>query len=106
MKMVLRMPFLPLSDADMGFAEQLGWRSYIMQRPRLLVATRRVEFFDRRGFAAAAVAQEGGPSYYCLKRLAPMQSPHPPHKFGDLANILATNPAAELSKWSAVSLLN
>ncbi len=38
---------------------ELAWRSYIMQRPCLLVAIRRVGIGDRKEFAAAAVVQEG-----------------------------------------------
>ncbi len=47
--MVLGMLFLPLFNADMGFAEQLV--------SCLLAATKRVEFVDRRGFSVAAVDQ-------------------------------------------------
>lgn len=32
------------------------------------------------------------------------EPPHPPHEFGDFANLLAPDCAAELSKWSTVSL--
>ena len=49
------MPSLLLSDANMGFAEQLGSWSYTMQRP--WVATRRFEFINRRVFPVAAVDQ-------------------------------------------------
>ncbi len=57
MEVVLGIPFLSLSGADMGFAEQLVCWSYTMQRPCLLAATRRVEFVDKRGFPVAAVDQ-------------------------------------------------
>ena len=56
MEVVLGMLFLTFSDADIRFAEkELVCWSYTMQRPCLL-ATRRVEIVDRKGFPIAAVA--------------------------------------------------
>lgn len=55
-----------------------------MQRPYFLAATRRVEFVDRREFAAAAVDQ-GGEMFGIYKLLsgrafADSRPPHPPHE--------------------------
>lgn len=58
-KVVLGMPFLPLSDADIRVAEKdFVWRSYTVQRPGRLAATKKVEFVDKREYALATL---GGP---------------------------------------------
>lgn len=55
------MPLLTLSDADIWFAEKdLVWRSYTMERPCLLAATRRVGFVHRMEFAAVALDESKG----------------------------------------------
>ncbi len=55
MEVVLGMSSFILSDADIRVAEKkLVLRSYIMQRPCLLIAIKRVEFDDRCEFAAGA----------------------------------------------------
>lgn len=54
MEVVLGMPFLTLSNADIRFAErELVWRSYTAEKA--LPTTRRVELIDRREFAAVAL---------------------------------------------------
>ena len=55
MKMGFGMPFLPLSNADIGFVERLVWRSYTMQRPCFSAATKRVGFVDKREYAIATL---------------------------------------------------
>ncbi len=55
MEMVLGMPFLSLSNADVKFAEQgkLTWRLYTTAEA--LPTTSRVELIDKREFAKAAL---------------------------------------------------
>ena len=54
MEVVLGMPFLTLSNADIQFAEKEQiWRSYIAEKA--LPTTRRVEFIDKKEFAKAAL---------------------------------------------------
>ncbi len=54
MEMVLRMPFLALSNADFQFgAEKLTWRFYIAAEA--LPTTSRVELIDKREFAKATL---------------------------------------------------
>lgn len=66
-----------------------------MQKPCLLVATRRVEFVDKKKFATAGVAQEVIPFY----ELTCFSDP-------DFANLLDLYSAAEFFKWPAASLWN
>ena len=54
MEVVLGMPFLSLSNADVQFAEKkLTWRTYTTKKA--LPTTRRVEIIDRKEFAKAAL---------------------------------------------------
>ena len=54
LEVVLEMPFLTLSKADVRFAEQeLVWRTYMVAEA--LPTTRRVEIIDKREFAAAVL---------------------------------------------------
>ena len=54
MKVVLGMPFLTLSNADVQFAEkELTWRTYTTKKA--LPTTRRVEIIDWKEFAKAAL---------------------------------------------------
>ena len=54
LEVVLGMPFLTLSKADVRFAErELVWRTYTAAEA--LPTTRRVEIIDKREFAAAAL---------------------------------------------------
>ena len=54
MEVVLGMPFLTLSNADVQFAEKkLTWRTYTTEEA--LPTTRRVEIIDRKEFAKAAL---------------------------------------------------
>ena len=56
-EVVLVMPFLTLSNADIRFAEQeLVWRTY--SAAKVLPMTRRVKINDKKGFAAAALNKE------------------------------------------------
>lgn len=56
MKVVLGMPFLTLSNADIQFAErELAWRTYTAAEA--LPTTRRVEIIDKE-FAAAALNED------------------------------------------------
>ena len=57
MKVVLEMPFLALSNADIQFAEkELIWRSYTADEA--LPTTKRVELIDKKEFAKAALDEE------------------------------------------------
>ncbi len=55
MEVVLGMPFLSLSNADVKFAElgKLIWRSYTAAKA--LLTTSRVELIDKREFAKVAL---------------------------------------------------
>ncbi len=54
---VLGMPFLTMSNADVNFqARDLQWRSYITRE--VLPTTRRVELIEKKEFAAAALDPE------------------------------------------------
>ena len=54
MEVVLGMPFLTLSNADIQFAEkELTWRTYTTEDA--LPTTRRVELIDKKEFAKAAL---------------------------------------------------
>ena len=54
MEVVLGMPFLTLSNADIQFAEkELTWRSYTAAEA--LPTTKRVEIIDKKEFARAAL---------------------------------------------------
>ncbi len=55
MEVVLEMPFLSLSNADIKFAElgKLIWRSYTAAEA--LLTTSRVELIDKKKFAKAAM---------------------------------------------------
>ena len=54
MEVVLGMPFLTLSNADVQFAEkELTWRTYTTEKA--LPTTRRVEIIDRKKFAKTAL---------------------------------------------------
>lgn len=44
MEVVLGMPFLPLSNADIGFAERLDWRSYTSRGHAFWPPPRRLRF--------------------------------------------------------------
>lgn len=111
-EVVLGTPFLSISNADIRFAEKdLVWRSHTMQRLCLLAATWRVEFIDRREFAAAAVVQEClKDTSHCLEGLVPIQSlaliPHAPHKFRDFTIFLhlILRPSFPSSQQSAYEL--
>ena len=53
-EMVLGMPFLTLTNADIQFAEkELTWRSYTAKKA--LPTTQRVELIDKKKFAKAAL---------------------------------------------------
>ena len=55
--MVLGIPFLTLSNADIQFAaKELTWRSYTAAEA--LPTTKRVEFIDKKEFAKAALDEE------------------------------------------------
>ena len=57
MEVVLGMPFLTLSNADIQFAEKkLTWRSYTAAEA--LPTTKRVELIDKREFAKAVLDKE------------------------------------------------
>ena len=57
MKVVLRMPFLTFSNADIQFAaKELTWRSYTTAEA--LPTTKRVELIDKKEFAKAALDEE------------------------------------------------
>ena len=57
MEMVLRMPFLTLSNADIQFAaKELTWRSYTAAKA--LPTTKRVELINKKEFAKAALDEE------------------------------------------------
>ena len=57
MEMVLRMPFLTFSNADIQFAaKELTWRSYTAAEA--LPTTKRVELIDKKEFAKAALDEE------------------------------------------------
>ena len=57
MEMVLRMPFLTLSNANIQFVEkELTWRSYTAIEA--LPTTKRVELIDKKEFAQAALDEE------------------------------------------------
>ena len=50
---ILKMPFLKLSDADMSFGEKtLTWRSYITSKA--LPTTKRVQIIEKKDFIIAA----------------------------------------------------
>ena len=55
MKIVLKMPFLALSNADVEFTElgKLTWRSYIAAEA--LPTTSQIELIDKREFARAGL---------------------------------------------------
>ena len=54
MEVVLGMPFLTLSNADIQFAEkELTWKTYTTEDA--LPTTRRVELIDKKEFAKAAL---------------------------------------------------
>ncbi len=54
MEVVLEMPFLILSNANMQFVEkELEWKSYITAR--VLYTTKRVDLIDKKEFAITAL---------------------------------------------------
>ena len=54
MKVILGMPFLTLSNADVSFADNdLTWRTYTPDEA--LPTTKRVQIIDRKEFAKAAL---------------------------------------------------
>ena len=56
-EVVLKMPFLPLSGADVDFSgRELRWRTYTTEE--VLPTTRRVELVGKKEFAAAALDPE------------------------------------------------
>ena len=57
MEVVLGMPFLTFSNADIQFAEKkLTWRSYLVVEA--LPTTKQVQIIDRRKFAVVALAPD------------------------------------------------
>ncbi len=88
-------PFFSLFNADIRVAgKDFVWWSYILQRPCLLVASRRVNFVDKE-CAANAVDQ----AYKLVSGMACTNAEPPdlPHEFRDFANLFAPNSATEFS---------
>ena len=73
MKVVLGMPFLALSNADIQFgAERLTWRSYTAAEA--LPTARRVELIDKHEFAKAALDEN---SETFVVHVAALEAPEP-----------------------------
>ena len=73
MKVVLGMPFLALSNADIQFgAEKLTWRSYTVAEA--LPTARRVELIDKHEFAKAALGEN---SETFVVHVAALEAPEP-----------------------------
>lgn len=91
MEVVLEMPFFPLSDADIRFAEKekscLG-ESYNVEAMSFGSPPR--GYTIARLFGKACVNTES-----CVNA----KTFHPHHEFRDFANLLTPDSAAEFSKW-------
>ena len=76
--------FSVLSPMRTWVCRELVWRSYLIQRPCLLVAIRKVEFVDRWGFAAAAFDPDdkmlGGYGVLSGRACADAEPPYPPRR--------------------------
>lgn len=62
----------------------------------------KVEFFDRKKFAAVIVAQESRKLLLSRRACANVEPLHIFHEFGDFADLLAFDFAAKLSKYPIV----
>ena len=118
--MVLGMPFLTLSKADIRFAEQeLVWRTYTATEA--LPTTKRVEIIDKREFAIAALNADNEtfvihvvalskptimPIYLsCLAQVAVLTSEETgiPTKYSDFSNVFSSDSAAELPEHTGIN---
>ena len=123
-EVVLRMPFLTLSGADVDFSgRELRWKTYTTEEA--LPTTRRVELVGKKEFAVAALDLESKtfivhvtslssdalPSYSPLElNVHPFRRPQVsgliadeastkvPAKYSDFADVFSPNLASELSK--------
>ena len=76
MEVVLGMPFLTLSNADVQFVEkELTWRSYTTAEA--LLTTKRVELIDKKEFAKAALDKNSETFVIHVASLNPIPGIHP-----------------------------
>ena len=120
LEVVLRMPFLTLSKADVRFAElELVWRTYTATEA--LPTTRRVEIIDKWEFAAAALNADDETFMVHIATLAePTTMPiHPsrqaqvatltseetgiPAEYSDFSNVFSSDSAAELPEHTGIN---
>ena len=87
MEVVLRMPFLTFSNADIQFAEkELTWRSYTIEE--VLPTTRQVELIDKKEFAKAALDENVKAFVVHMASFTSKISIHPARK-AQIASLIA-----------------
>ena len=120
LEVVLGMPFLTLSKADVRFVErELVWRTYTAAEA--LPTTRRVEIINKREFAAAALNADDETFVVHVAALAePTTMPiHPsrqaqvaaltseetgiPAEYSDFSNVFSSDSAAELPEHTGIN---
>ena len=120
LEVVLGMPFLTLSKADVRFAErELVWRTYTAAEA--LPTTRRVEIIDKREFTAAVLnADDEIFMVYVAVLVEPTSMPIHlsrqtqvavltseetgiPAEYSDFSNVFSSDSAAELPEYTRIN---
>ena len=118
MEVVLGMPFLTLSNADIRFAaRELEWRTYTVAEA--LPTTERVELFNTKEFAAAALGVDDEAFVVHVASVLELDSVHPsrqaqiasldveevtiPAEYSDYANVFSSDSAAGLPEHTSIN---
>ena len=118
MEVILGMPFLTLSNADIRFAErELVWRTYSVAKALLM--TQKIEIIDKKEFAAAALNEEDETFVVHMAAFSVGSNVHPsweaqiasldvkkvtiPSEYADYTDVFSPDSAAELPKHTGIN---